>query len=90
MRGPRPVLARVTVYQPAVARQTAFSTTVPQCGFIYLKPWLILNALLAAVMLLTMLIVREKESKAPAIVCAITTLCTGLCGYWFMRDFYFP
>jgi hypothetical protein len=60
------------------------------CRGIPLKPWLILNGVLGAVLIGTLYFNRSKQSKAPPIICAVATFCTGILGYIYMSSFYFP
>jgi hypothetical protein len=58
---------------------------------IQLKPWLILNVALAAVLLIVFGLFRKKhDSLGPPIICATTIFVTTLISYIKMSHFYFP
>lgn len=61
-----------------------------------LKPWLVLNALLAVVIIIVLMSWRRRVVQnalvlvSPTVVIAVSTLITTLLDYYTMRDFYFP
>lgn len=57
---------------------------------IELKPWLILNGILAAILIGIRLFFRRENSIIPPVICAVATLTTTVLSYYYMREFYFP
>jgi hypothetical protein len=58
---------------------------------IAVKPWLILNFILATVLITVLALYKSRsDSLRPPIVCAFAILLTTTISYLAMRDFYFP